>query len=155
MNLADRIAANATEAEELLKLSRNSQLWKAIEDFIERSPVNGCGLIEKTGKLYYPRGQGPFWLKKVYAYPAGAGAESKNTVRFVFDVYMEDENRDDEYHREVSCMIDAPVALFNEFNREAFNTWVVQENDEMRQRKLASARDKMQKLLDEFPELKQ
>lgn len=154
MTIADRLDAHAKEWESLFREVRNSGLWKAIEKFIDKAPVNGCGLIDKKGRLHYPRGQGPFSLKKVYVYPAGAGAESKNTVRFVFDIYWYDEDGSDAVCTDSYCMIDAPVALLNEFNQEEFDKWAKQKDAELRENKVKRAKEELAKLYAEFPELK-
>ena len=150
MLLADRIEANEKEKQELMKLVEKSQLWNAIENFIKKSPINECGLINKKGTLYYPRGSGPFHIKEVYPYPAGAYPNHKSTFRFRFDVLMECE---DEVCEEY-CMLDVPVALLHEFDQNAFNEWVTQKNKESHEQNLESARKKIEKIFSRYPELR-
>lgn len=155
LNLPDRIVAHDSAWKELFREVQQSDLWKAIQEFIEKSPAFGCGLINKTGTLYYHRGCGAFHLKHIYAYPAGAGAKWKETFRFCFEVYLYDEDRDgcEGSHSEY-CMVDAPVALLLKFDQTEFDKWVTQENAEFRKRKLARAREDLAKLLTAFPELR-
>lgn len=151
MTLADRIDTHDKEWKTLFREVSNSGLWKAIEKFISKAPVKECGLIDKKGPLHYPRGQGAFFLKKIYVYPAGAGKECFQTVRFAFDVYWYDE---DESVHNSSCMIDAPVALLNEFNQDEFDKWAKQKDAELRSRDVAYAKEQLEKLYADFPELK-
>lgn len=152
MNIVERIDANAKEHDALLKEVIRSDLWGAIKNFINDAPVKQCGIVDKRGYLYSQRGQGPFSLRKVHAYPPGACEEPPNTVRLCFSMCLYDEENDD-YVTDVDCIVDAPADLLVQFDQLRFDEWVNSKNAELRAVKLDRAREELEKLRKDFPEL--
>lgn len=153
MNLSDRIDACDRETNEVLNLYERSDLWRAIMKVIETSPIGKCPLIDLTHELYYLSDRGAFYLNEVYAYPPNAGKESKNTVRFVFDIYVFGLDYGSNPHIK-NYMIDAPAALLNEFNQEQFDNWINDMNSKSYSIALSRAENELMKILENFPELK-
>lgn len=149
--LADRMRNHQDEDDSIMRELRMCPLWKAIQQSIEKSVENECGLMNKTGSLFYHRGTGAFSLTRVYAFPFGAD-DPLNTVRFCFDVSCWDDDREREV--DASVMLDIPLVFLAEFDQTLFDEWVNKKHQEQRERNLENARDELFKLFEKYPELK-
>ena len=151
LSLPDRLSVCQQEKETVMRLFRSCKVWKAIQTHIEKADADECGFVNKRDGLVHHRGTGAFSLKKVYAYPPGAN-DPRNAVRFCFDVSCWDEENEREV--DVDVMLDVPLQLVIDFDQQLFDEWVAEQSKERRKRDLKNAREKLEKLLKRYPELR-
>lgn len=139
-NLVDRLSCCEKEYDSLMRQLRVCPVWKAIQKYIEDTKDENCFLNYRDGLVYH-RGTGPFYMKKVYAYPPATIDLPYPAVRFSFDVSTWDGKFEEEFTENV--LVDVPAELVDRFDEKKFDDFIKEKHKESLRDKEEEAEKKL------------